>query len=140
MTSDMSQIKSIDSFCCKPALSKCYKGKIGLVAVKDIPSQTKVIDRPCYLGRWYYTEQLKGSIDEETLCSLQELYKNKRLFMSDKNRTYTFVPQLPIHAYHADMFLNSASGKPANVVCKSDGYFTVKEIKAGEELLLLKYV
>ena len=129
---------SLQLFYCKPAVSKKYKGKIGMVAVKDIEPNTKVMERPCYHGKWMYTDDLrKHEIETSTINSLQELYRNKKLFMQNCNRRYTFIPTIPIHEYHGDMFINQ-SRRDANVSLRSNGYYTTTHIKRGDELLLIE--
>ena len=122
---------------CKPGVSTKYKTKIGLIAVKNIPVNTKVIDLPIYQGRWCYTKDLleKHALSMEEINLLQDLYKNKKLFMNNKNKIYTFLPTIPIHQYHAEMFLNSSS--KGNVVLTPKGYVTIKNIDKGEEILVV---
>tara|TARA_B100000405_G_scaffold55348_2_gene37321 strand:+ start:1018 stop:1461 length:444 start_codon:yes stop_codon:yes gene_type:complete len=132
-------LTSLQSFYCKPAVSMKYKNKIGLIAVKDIEPNTKVMERPCYNGQWMYTEDLKGKydVDSSTINSLQELYRNKKLFMQNCNRRYTFIPTIPIYEYHGEMFINQ-SRYGSNVALRTNGYYTTKRIKRGDELLLLE--
>tara|TARA_Y100000389_G_scaffold3267_1_gene3164 strand:- start:1675 stop:2073 length:399 start_codon:yes stop_codon:yes gene_type:complete len=131
-------LKALQTFYCCPGVSTKNKTKVGLIAMRNIPSNTKVLERPQYHGQWCYTSELhdKVKINSKTLYTLQDLYKNKKLFMQDSNRTYTFVPTIPLHEFHGEMFLNQSKIN-ANVVSKKDGYFTFKDVKEGEELLLL---
>jgi hypothetical protein len=129
-----SSIPALKSFYCKPGVSTKYKGKVGLVAVKDIAPNTKILERPHYMGKWVYTKDLHDKLDVSTIESLQDLYRNKRLFMQDKNRMYTFIPHIPIKEYHAEMFINQS--RQANVCLKNDGYFTNTYVKKGDELFL----
>lgn len=130
--------KALQTFFCSPGVSKKFKTKVGLIAVKDIPPNTKVLERPHYHGQWCYTEELheKLNVETTTLCTLHDLYRNKKLFMQDSNRRYTFVPTIPLHEFHGEMFLNQ-SKKHGNVESRKNGYFTIKEVKAGEELLVV---
>lgn len=130
--------KALQTFYCCPGVSTKNKSKVGLIAVRNIPPNTKVLERPHYHGHWCYTEELheKLNVESTTLCTLQNLYRNKKLFMQDSNRRYTFVPTIPLHEFHGEMFLNQ-SKQNANVVLKNNGYFSIKEIKVGEELLVV---
>lgn len=127
---------SLQHLYCRPGVSRVNKSKVGLIAVKDIPSNTKVLNRPCYHGQWRYTKELKDKkCDTRVIIELQDLFRNKKLFIQDANRTYTFVPDIPLYEFHGEMFLNHA--KVGNVVLENDGYFTCKDVKAGEELLVI---
>lgn len=130
--------KALQTFYCCPGVSKKFKTKVGLIAVRDIPPNTKVLERPQYHGQWCYTEELheKLNVERTTLYTLHDLYRNKKLFMQDSNRTYTFVPTIPLHEFHGEMFLNQ-SNKEANIVSKKNGYYSIKVIKEGEELLVM---
>jgi hypothetical protein len=131
-------LQALQTFYCCPGVSKKNKTKVGLIAIRNIPSDTKVLERPQYHGQWCYTKELHDTvkIESNTLHTLHDLYKNKKLFMQNNNRTYTFVPTIPLHEFHGEMFLNQ-SKNDANVVSRKDGYFTIKDVKEGEELLLL---
>lgn len=124
-------------FTCRPGVSRKFKGKIGLFATKDISVNNKVVEKPHYVGRWYYTKDLQKTMDNETIASLRDLYKNKRLFMRDANGTYTFVPEAPLREFHADMFMNR-SKSAANVISKYDGYYACCNIQKGEELIIFE--
>ena len=122
-------------FTCRPGVSKRFKGKVGLSATKDIKSNDKIVEKPHYVGRWVYTKDLMGSVeDPEFIASLQDLYKNKKLFMKNEG-VYTFVPQLPVREFHADMFFNH-SPRWGNVTSKNDGYYARADIQKGEELII----
>jgi hypothetical protein len=124
-------------FTCRPGVSEKFKGKVGLFATKKIKSNDKIVEKPHYVGRWIYTKDLAEIIeDPEMISSLQDLYKNKRLFMSNEQRVYTFVPQTPVREFHADMFLNQ-SKKFGNVLSKPDGYYAFRDIEKGEELIIV---
>lgn len=130
---------ALQSFYCTPGVSTKYKSKIGLIAVKDIPPNTKILEKPCYIGQWCYTEELitKHDIDSGTIYTLQDLYRNKKLFMQNNNRMYTFVPTIPMYHFHGEMFLNhTKNNATANVIEKKEGYFTIKQVRKGEELLV----
>ena len=122
-------------FTCRPGVSQRFKGKVGLFATKNIKRNDVIVEKPHYVGRWYYTKDLERE-DPEMIRSLQELYKNKRLFMSNTQRQYTFVPQLPIREFHADMFLNQST-KHGNVFSRPDGYYASRDIQKGEELIVV---
>ena len=122
---------------CRPGVSQKFKGKVGLFATKNIKSNDRIVEKPHYVGRWYYTKDLAKLVDDpEIIRSLQELYKNKRLFMCNQERTYTFVPQTPLREFHADMFLNQ-SKKHGNVLSKPAGYYAFRDIEKGEELIVV---
>jgi hypothetical protein len=123
-------------FYCRPGVSKVNKSKIGLIAVNDIPCNTKVLNRPCHHGHWCYTTQLEEQLfDKRVILELQDLFRNKKLFMQDQNRLYTFVPDIPLYEFHGEMFLNSS--RSGNVILKKNGYYTQRDITSGEELLLV---
>lgn len=126
---------SLEQLYCRPGISKVHKSRIGLIAVKDISANTKVLNRPCYHGHWVFTQDLQ--CDTRVITELQDLYRNKKLFMQDSNRVYTFVPDIPIYDFHGEMFLNHAHAALGNVTLKNNGYYTCKNIKAGEELLVI---
>lgn len=128
-------IKSDLRFTCRPGVSRKFKGKVGLFATKDIAANNKIIEKPHYVGRWYYTRDLQKTLDNDTIASLRDLFKNKRLFMDDAEGTYTFVPETPVREFHADMFLNR-SKSTANVIRKNDGYYAYKNIEKGDELII----
>jgi len=126
-------IRSQLRFTCRPGVSQKFKGKVGLFATKNMKVNDKIVEKPHHVGRWYYTKDLAGVIeDPDMIASLQDLYKNKRIFMSDT----TFVPQLPVREFHADMFLNKCE-KDGNVISKTDGYYASKDIQKGDELMVL---
>jgi hypothetical protein len=125
----------IDRLFCRPGISKINKSRIGLIAVKDISSNTKVLNRPCYHGQWVFTKELQCDI--RVILELQDLYRNKKLFMQDSNKIYTFIPDIPIYDFHGEMFLNHASASIGNVILKNNGYYTCKNIEAGDELLII---
>lgn len=129
---------SLQSFYCKPGVSKKFKGKVGMIAVKNIDPNTRVMDLPLYNGQWVYTKDLeeKYVVDYSTIQGLQELYQNKKLFMQNSNRKYTFIPTIPIREYHGAMFMNQSQAC-SNVTLRSNGYYTTKKIACGEELLLI---
>jgi len=126
---------SLELLYCRPGMSKVNTSRIGLIAVKDISADTKVLNRPCYHGQWVYTKDLK--CDTHVIAELQDLYRNKKMFMQDANRVYTFVPDIPIYDFHGEMFLNHAHASQGNVALKNNGYYTCKNIKAGDELLVI---
>lgn len=131
-------LHALQTFYCCPGVSKKNKKEVGLIAVKNIPPNTKVLERPHYHGQWCYTKEVheKLNVETATLCTLHSLYKNKKMFMQDSNRTYTFVPTIPLHEFHGEMFLQQSKNN-GNVVSTKNGYFSTKEIKVGDELLLL---
>ena len=126
---------SLEYLYCRPGVSQLHKSRIGLIAVKDISSNTKILNRPCYQGHWVFTKDLK--CDTRVIMELQDLYRNKKLFMQDSNRVYTFVPDIPIYDFHGEMFLNHAGESIGNVTLKNNGYYTCKNVQAGEELLII---
>ena len=130
-------ITSLQSFYCKPGVSTKFKGKLAMIAVKNIDENTKVMDLPLYNGQWVYTKDLEDKyvVEYSTIQSLQELYQNKKLFMQNSNRKYTFIPTVPIREYHGAMFMNQSKSGP-NVTLRSTGYYSTKKISCGEELLL----
>jgi hypothetical protein len=123
---------------CRPGVSKKNKTQVGLIAVKNIPPNTKILERPQYHGHWCYTSELheKLNIELNTLSTLHDLYKNKKLFMQDSNKIYTFVPSVPVHEFHGEMFLNQST-KDANIVSRKDGYYSIKPINEGDELFVV---
>lgn len=124
------------NFYCKPGVSTKHKSRVSLIAVKNIPINTKVIDLPCYQGKWCYTKDLlEQHVSIEEINCLHELYKNKKLFMSNTNKRYTFIPQIPIHEYHAEMFLHAS--KKGNVTFTPKGYVAIKNIEKGDEILVV---
>lgn len=133
----MTTITADIRFTCRPGVSRKFKGKVGLFATKNIKSNDRIVEKPHYVGRWYYTKDLVEVVeDPDIITSLQDLYKNKRLFMSDEQRVYTFVPQTPLREFHADMFLNQST-KFGNVLSKPDGYYAFRDIEKGEELIIV---
>ena len=129
-------LTSLQQIYCRPGISQLKKSEVGLIAVIDIPSHTKVLNKPCYHGHWCYTKELQEKKCENRIINeLQYLFRNKKLFMQNENRTYTFVPDIPLYEFHGEMFLNNA--KAGNVVLQKNGYFTCKDVKAGEELLVI---
>lgn len=133
----MTTITADIRFTCRPGVSRKFKGKVGLFATKNIKSNDRIVEKPHYVGRWYYTKDLVEVVDDpDIITSLQDLYKNKRLFMSNEERVYTFVPQTPVREFHADMFLNQST-KFGNVLSKPDGYYAFRDIEKGEELIIV---
>lgn len=133
----MTTITADIRFTCRPGVSRKFKGKVGLFATKNIKSNDRIVEKPHYVGRWYYTKDLVEVVeDPDIITSLQDLYKNKRLFMSNEQRVYTFVPQTPVREFHADMFLNQST-KFGNVMSKPDGYYAFRDIEKGEELIIV---
>ncbi len=133
----MTTITADIRFTCRPGVSRKFKGKVGLFATKNIKSNDRIVEKPHYVGRWYYTKDLVEVVeDPDIITSLQDLYKNKRLFMSNEQRVYTFVPQTPVREFHADMFLNQST-KFGNVLSKPDGYYAFRDIEKGEELIIV---
>ena len=133
----MTTITADIRFTCRPGVSRKFKGKVGLFATKNIKSNDRIVEKPHYVGRWYYTKDLVEVVeDPDIITSLQDLYKNKQLFMSNEQRVYTFVPQTPVREFHADMFLNQST-KFGNVMSKPDGYYAFRDIEKGEELIIV---
>lgn len=126
---------SLHNFYCKPGVSSTNKTKLGLIAVRKIVPNTKVLNKAYYQGGWQCTKHLyDNDIDYKVIYEMQEIFKNKRMFLQNSNREYTFVPDMPIYSFHAELFLNDS--KQGNIICKSDGFYSIDEIDPGEELTL----
>ena len=131
--------QSIDKFYCKPGISKHNGKSLGLIATKNIKPNTKILNRSFYKGQWQLTKTLKeNDVDSNIILQLQDLFKNKKLFMQNENKEYTFVPEVPINEFHAELFLNWSNIKHGNVIQKSDGYYTICDIEKGDEFLIIK--
>jgi hypothetical protein len=128
-------MNSLKKFYCRPGISTTNKNKIGMIAIRDIPPNTKILEKPCYNGQWCYTSELiENNITERVINELQDLYRNKKLFMQKENRLYTFIPNITLNEFHGDMFLNHS--KNGNVISTKEGYFTDRSNVEGEELLI----
>ena len=100
-------MQSIDKFYCKPGISQKNGKSLGLIATKNIKPNTKILNRSLYKGQWQLTKTLQEhDTDSHTISQLQDLFKNKKLFMQNENREYTFIPEMPINEFHAELFLN----------------------------------
>ena len=55
-------LKALQTFYCYPGVSTKNKTKVGLIAMRNIPSNTKVLERPQYHGQWCYTSELHDKV------------------------------------------------------------------------------